>query len=526
MRPHDDAERTGHARDAVHRAPVPGAGVLPAVSATRHSGGWSPGALVALQRTVGNTAVAGMMAVQRHGDGVDGQHSTPAVQRALTDAAPAERSLHNLAKRWKTKTFFTRSSGRSRELQQVDRALSGWRQAYEADPGTPHRDRLVAVRDAIDAWRTAKGEGSQAGGRADYVNDLDQHVAQALGRTASPEPAHGSAPESVPESAVVEPVPQEPASPERAPEEPATEAAVPDQAASVASTGGSPMVAELLAVAKGVTSAGGTTFAGGDEADLFQGDDANQRQRTMRAFRTAVERAEKIEGTAERAAHLAADIKSSQYLRDGNTRTSTAAVFAVYKAAGQRLDASPLQVFAAIGQNEQQAFDLAGWLRGHESEGGTGDTEASVPGLEDLEGISRQAGVLATAHEQLMRVLGQWRAYKERHLTEEEARHQHEANRRANPSLTQSFEDAWEDAEFPTAEDRLEDFKLGLSVEDELVWDGEETVREGYRLITPGGGQNFAGTVQWQVPDDDDFDIVEEVEALLEQHKAARAGGA
>lgn len=160
----------------------------------------------------------------------------------------------------------------------------------------------------------------------------------------------------------------------------------------------------LLDLAKQLRPVDGEDRTGLADADLFQGSSPAARGNRLESFRAAVIRAEATTDVDERAARIASDIKASQYFTDGNTRTATAAVFATYAAAGIGLDATPLEVFAAIGEAEvNAAFDLTNWLRERRNDE---DGPAALPSIADLERINTMAGQLAAAEAALQRIGG------------------------------------------------------------------------------------------------------------------------
>ncbi|KAA2262562.1 hypothetical protein F0L68_11680 [Solihabitans fulvus] len=187
-----------HAKDRPERTAPPGrprraaepiSNAMSAESATsyrehpEHPERLSPELLPALQRSVGNAAVGRLLADQR---------SPVVVQRAPTALSPAQRSLRDLAGRWKVQTFFALTTGRSNELQRVDAAVANWRRALEADPASPHQDLLNAIQQAITDWRAVKGTGSRSF-RAAHIDSLSQRVTRAItdaGATAAPAAAH------------------------------------------------------------------------------------------------------------------------------------------------------------------------------------------------------------------------------------------------------------------------------------------------------------------------------------------------
>ncbi|MFL6120547.1 hypothetical protein [Actinophytocola sp.] len=144
--------------------------------------------VLALQRSVGNRTVAGLLADRRDRESSPGhpvQRSAPTLQRAPATLSAAQRSLQDLARRWKVQSFFALTTGRSNELQRVDDAVANWRQAVDTDPSTPRQDLLVTIQEAIADWRAAKGTGSRSY-RAVHINALDTRVAGVLTHTGAP----------------------------------------------------------------------------------------------------------------------------------------------------------------------------------------------------------------------------------------------------------------------------------------------------------------------------------------------------
>ncbi|WP_406011879.1 hypothetical protein OG520_01560 [Streptomyces sp. NBC_00984] len=243
----------------------------------------------------------------------------------------------------------------------------------------------------------------------------------------------------------------------------------------------------LLALAKQLRSASAEDRTGLADADLFQGDSPIARNSRLTAFRNAVTSAAATTDVDERAARIASDIKSSQYFTDGNTRTATSAVFATYAAVGAGLEATALEVFAAIGEAEVNGdFDLAKWLRERRKDK---DGPAVVPSVADLEQINTMAGQLAAADAALQRIVGYWRDYVRRHPSDPE-------------------------------EDRLEDFLGELLNESEAdydVWSERQEIERAVKLIRPGGKTGFLDTVaQRRAPEDGDETLAEEIERLME----------
>ncbi|MEU2836910.1 hypothetical protein ABZ776_07345 [Streptomyces sp. NPDC007076] len=243
----------------------------------------------------------------------------------------------------------------------------------------------------------------------------------------------------------------------------------------------------LLDLAKQLRPVDGEDRTGLADADLFQGSSPAARGNRLESFRTAVIRAEATTDVDERAARIASDIKASQYFTDGNTRTATSAVFATYAAAGIGLDATPLEVFAAIGEAEvNAAFDLTNWLRERRNDE---DGPAELPSIADLERINTMAGQLAAAEAALQRIGGYWRTYVRDHPTESE-------------------------------EDRHENF-LGELLEDSEadydLWSERQEIERAIGLIRPGARGAFLDTVaQRRAPENEDETLAEEIERLME----------
>ncbi|APU15680.1 MULTISPECIES: DUF4157 domain-containing protein [Actinoalloteichus] len=118
------------------------------------------------------------------------------VQRAAGDPPGAQLSLRSLARRWKTQSFFSLTTGRSGELQRVDAAVDAWRRAEAEDPSSNHPDLLRAVQQAVRDWRAAKAGGGTSF-RGVHVNSLARRVALVLGE--GPAPSTGSPTEGVEE---------------------------------------------------------------------------------------------------------------------------------------------------------------------------------------------------------------------------------------------------------------------------------------------------------------------------------------
>ncbi|MER6104891.1 hypothetical protein ABT115_21840 [Streptomyces sp. NPDC001832] len=249
---------------------------------------------------------------------------------------------------------------------------------------------------------------------------------------------------------------------------------------------GAPLPDILLALTKQLSSTSAEDRTGLADADLFQGASPAARDTRMAAFRKAMFQAETTADVDERAARIASDIKSNQYFTDGNTRTATAAVFTTYAAAGAGLGASPLEVFAAIGEAEvNPRFDLAEWLR----ERHTDDGPATVPSVAELEEINVVAGQLAAAAAGFQRIDGYRRDYLRRHPTETE-------------------ETAQDDFLAELLEDSEADYDL---------WAEREELNRAIDLIRPGGRTGFLNTVaQRRAPKDNDETLVEEIERLME----------
>lgn len=243
----------------------------------------------------------------------------------------------------------------------------------------------------------------------------------------------------------------------------------------------------LLDLAKQLRPVDGEDRTGLADADLFQGSSPAARGNRLESFRAAVIRAEATTDVDERAARIASDIKASQYFTDGNTRTATSAVFATYAAAGIGLDATPLEVFAAIGEAEvNAAFDLTNWLRERRNDE---DGPAELPSIADLERINTMAGQLAAAEAALQRIGGYWRTYVRDHPTESE-------------------------------QDRHENF-LGELLEDSEadydLWSERQEIERAIGLIRPGARGAFLATVaQRRAPENEDETLAEEIERLME----------
>ncbi|MFB6817592.1 hypothetical protein ACFCV8_23900 [Streptomyces sp. NPDC056347] len=246
----------------------------------------------------------------------------------------------------------------------------------------------------------------------------------------------------------------------------------------------------LLDLAKQLSSASAENRTDLADPDLFQGSSPAARDARMAAFRNAMLQAQTTTvDVDERAAHIASDIKSNQYFTDGNTRTATAAVFTTYAAAGAGagLDATPLEVFAAIAEAEVNPhFDLTEWLR----ERHTDDGPATVPSVAELEEISVVAGQLAYVAAGFQRIEGYLRDYLRRHPEEPE-------------------------------EDAREEFLaelLGDSEADYDLWAEREEFARAIDLIRPGGRTGFLNTVaQRRAPKDTNESLVEEIERLMEE---------
>ncbi|MFJ6016294.1 hypothetical protein [Streptomyces sp. NPDC092952] len=242
----------------------------------------------------------------------------------------------------------------------------------------------------------------------------------------------------------------------------------------------------LLALAKQLSSAGAGDRTGLADAELFQGSTPVARETRLSAFRSMIDRAGAVTDLDERAARIASDIKSSQYFTDGNTRTATTAVFLTYAAAGAGLGATPLEVFAAIGEAEvNPRFDLAEWLSEHR----TDDGPATVPSLEALERISVVAGQLAVMEIELQRIGGYWRDYLSKHPDE-------------------------------SAETAQEDFLGDLLADSESdydLWTEREEFARAIDLIRPGGKSGFLETVHGQRAPEEGETFVEEIERLMEE---------
>ncbi|MGW1408371.1 WXG100-like domain-containing protein [Streptomyces sp. NPDC002403] len=242
----------------------------------------------------------------------------------------------------------------------------------------------------------------------------------------------------------------------------------------------------LLALAKQLSSSSAVDRTGLADADLFQGTSPAARDTRMTAFRKAMLQAGTTVDVDERAARIASDIKSNQYFTDGNTRTATAAVFTTYSAAGAGLGATPLEVFAAIGEAEVNPhFDLTQWLR----ERHTDDGPVTVPSVAELEEISVVAGQLAAVAAGFQRIDGYWRDYLRRHPTESEETGQ-------DDFLAELLEDSEADYD---------------------LWAEREEFKRAIDLIRPGGRTGFLNTVaQRRAPKDNGETLVQEIERLME----------
>jgi hypothetical protein len=109
-----------------------------------------------------------------------GSPRAPVVQRAaLTELSGAQRSLRDLASRWKAQSFFALTTGRSNELQAVDSALADWRAALDA--GNSSLPLLREIHEAIANWRAAKADTGSRSYRAVHIDSLDARVVQAMG---------------------------------------------------------------------------------------------------------------------------------------------------------------------------------------------------------------------------------------------------------------------------------------------------------------------------------------------------------
>ncbi|MFF2012916.1 hypothetical protein ACFVWY_28095 [Streptomyces sp. NPDC058195] len=248
---------------------------------------------------------------------------------------------------------------------------------------------------------------------------------------------------------------------------------------------GTPLPDTLLALTRQLSTTSADDRTGLADADLFQGAGPAARDMRLGAFRTAVIQAETIVDVDERAAHIASDIKANQYLTDGNTRTATAAVFTTYATAGTGLAATPLEVFAAIGEAEvNPRFNLTEWLR----ERHTDDGPATVPSVADLEDISVVAGQLAVMDAEFQRIHRQWRDYLVNHPTESEE----------------------------TAHEGFMTELFGQSEADYDLWYEREVLARAIGLIRPGGKSGFLDTVAGRrAPLDNDETLVEEIERLM-----------
>ncbi|MGW1428007.1 WXG100-like domain-containing protein [Streptomyces sp. NPDC002431] len=249
---------------------------------------------------------------------------------------------------------------------------------------------------------------------------------------------------------------------------------------------GDPLPDTLLALAKQLSSAGVGDRTGLADAELFQGSTPVAREAKLSTFRGMVDQAGTVTDLDERAARIASDIKSSQYFTDGNTRTATTAVFLTYAAAGAGLGATPLEVFAAIGEAEvNPRFDLTEWLREHR----TDDGPATVPSPAELERISVVAGQLAFMERELQRIGGYWREYLSKHLDE-------------------------------SAETAEADFLGDLLAESEPdydLWTERAEFARAIDLIRPGGKSEFLGTVSGQRAPEEGETFIEEIERLMEE---------
>jgi hypothetical protein len=213
---------------------------------------------------------------------------------------------------------------------------------------------------------------------------------------------------------------------------------------------------------------------------------------TRTQFRTAIQTASALGTPHEQAASLANAIKSNQYFQDGNTRVATAAVFHIFREAGnKKLKVSPLQVLAAIGVHEiDNSFDFSAWIDNSSEDS---ETPQEVPSGDELNGIHDKIAVIGEAVSRLNHVLGRWYQYKRDNQTEAEAREEFANDSNLNSRGT--FEELYEVEEFMTEDGRKQNFIDDLDFDDEEIWDAAEQINAANRLIKPTGNNAFADTV-------------------------------
>ncbi len=236
------------------------------------------------------------------------------------------------------------------------------------------------------------------------------------------------------------------------------------------------------------------------------------------AFARAIEVAHSKSSLSEQASSLAASIKSGQFFQNGNTRVSTAAVFLIYHSAGgKKLAHSPLQVLAAIGEKELHGgFNLTQWLQEAEEDS---DSAQAVPDKEQLDSIHDQIAVIHEAQSRLSSVLSRWLQYREQHMTEAEAREDYANDPQLNSRGT--FEYLYEGEEFPTEDQRRQNFLDDLDYDDETIWKNRDKIENAQQWIEPEGKGHFSDTVESgeDIRALDADDLLERLDEIIAAHE-------